>query len=226
MSQSNIANVEGETLSARVIHEIEGRLATIAIFSEELARQGEQLGPAKLLPRLSRIHLAATETLRVIDAVKRLNEDSPIERVNIDLSALCSQILERRSALSPHFASLSVRIQPNIQIRGDLDQVGILLDNLIGNALKFTARCTSPEVRVTVSSESNRSVIHVSDNGIGITPEDAERMFQLFTRCHSNFAGTGVGLATARRVVERHGGRIWATGKPGLGTTVSFFLPN
>jgi signal transduction histidine kinase len=194
------------------------------MFSEELPCEGESLDSAKLRARLARVHRAAVEAQRVIDAVRRLNDDSPLEWVRVELSALCSRILDRHSARTPHFQRLLIRIQPNVHLVGDPELLDILLDNLIGNALKYTSQREDPQVRVTASSESNRAVVHVSDNGVGIAPEDAERMFQPFTRCHPSFPGTGLGLATARRIVERHGGRIWATGEAGLGTTISFFL--
>lgn len=219
------ACAQGDALCVTsVVHEIEGRLASIAIYSGELVREVDHLDPLKLHARLSRIHCAATEAQRVIDAMKRLNDESPLERVDLDLTDLCSRILARRSAITPHFERFVFRIQSNIHVRGDLGQVDVLLDNLIGNALKFTSRCESPQIHVTTSSESNRSIVHVSDNGVGLAPEDADRIFQPFTRCHANFPGTGVGLVTARRIVERHGGRIWARGEQGLGTTISFFL--
>jgi signal transduction histidine kinase len=110
------------------------------------------------------------------------------------------------------------------QVMGDREEIEIVLDNLIGNAFKFSALRQTPEVRVTASAEFGRTVVHVSDNGVGIAPEDATRIFGPFARCHSGFDGSGVGLAVARRIVERHGGRIWAAGEPGLGATVSFCL--
>jgi len=225
MTHRHSRSSEPEALGmARVIHEIEGRLATIAMFSEQLTCEGQPLDMAKLQARLSRVHLAAIEAQRVIDALRQLDDDSPLERVSVDLSALCSRILERHSARTPHFERSLVYIQPNVHLYGDSKLLDVLLDNLIGNALKYTSQRDAPCVRVTASSESNRAVVHVSDNGVGIAPEDADRMFQPFTRCHANFPGTGVGLATARRIVERHGGRIWATGELGLGTTISFVL--
>lgn len=225
MTPKGIAGVEGEALCfPSVIHEIEGRLASITMYSDELIRQVESLDSTTLRRRLTRIHCLATETQRVIDAVRRLDDETPLERVDIDLSELCSRILDRHSVRTPQFEHLLVRIQSNIHIHGDRDLVDVLLDNLIGNALKFTSRRESPQLRITASNESNRSVVHVSDNGVGIAPEDTDRIFQPFTRCHPGFPGTGVGLATTRRIVERHGGRIWATGETGLGTTISFFL--
>jgi signal transduction histidine kinase len=124
----------------------------------------------------------------------------------------------------PGFGRAKIRVQSTIQVVGDLEEIKIVLDNLIGNALKFSSRREIPEVRVTATTELDRIVVHVSDNGVGIASEDAARIFQPFTRCHTDFEGSGVGLAVAHRIVERHGGRIWATGEIGRGTTISFSI--
>jgi hypothetical protein len=191
------------------------------MYTVELLRGAGHVDSTKLRGQLNRIHSIAADTLRVIDTVKRLNSDSQLERVDIDLSALCSQITNRLAVGAPN---LRIRIQSDMHVEGDTDQVEVLLDNLISNALKFSSHCESPQICITATDESNRVIIHVADNGIGIAPEDAERIFLPFTRCHSSFPGTGVGLTTARRIVEQHGGRIWASGEPGLGTTISFYL--
>lgn len=161
---------------------------------------------------------------RIINAVKRLEDSSPPERMPIDLSQLAARALQRKVEQTPGFERAEVRIQSNICIMADLGEVEMLLDNLIGNALKFSSNRDVPEVRVTATTEMDRVVVHVSDNGVGIAPEDTKRIFELFTRCHSGFSGSGVGLFIARRIVERHEGCIWAAGELGLGTTISFWI--
>jgi signal transduction histidine kinase len=118
-----------------------------------------------------------------------------------------------------------VTIESGIELDGDPPEVELLLDNLIENALKFSAGQSQPRVQLTATQEQGRTLVHVSDNGAGFAPGDAVRIFQLFThRCAPEFEGTGVGLAIAKRVVERHGGLIWAEGVPGQGATFSFYL--
>lgn len=109
---------------------------------------------------------------------------------------------------------------------GDEPQLLRLLENLIGNALKFTGP-QAPEVRVFARRQGERWRIAVQDNGIGIAPEDRERIFGIFQRGHarSAYPGEGLGLAIARRIVERHGGRIWVESEPGQGATFYFTLP-
>jgi len=108
---------------------------------------------------------------------------------------------------------------------GDETQLGQLFQNLIGNALKFCR--DAPDVRVSAERQGDAWLLRVRDNGIGIAPEQAERIFQVFQRLHSRteYEGTGIGLAVCKRIVERHGGRIWVESEPGHGATFLFTLP-
>ena len=109
---------------------------------------------------------------------------------------------------------------------GDFLQMSQLFQNLIGNSIKYRKPDTRPEVHISVQSSGEDWVIAIGDNGIGFESQYAERIFGLFQRLHgSGFAGTGVGLAICRRIVELHGGRIWAVAAPGEGAVFSFSIP-
>jgi len=112
-------------------------------------------------------------------------------------------------------------------VRGDGAQLGQLFQNLIGNALKFRRQGVTPEVTVTAARAGAEWTIAVRDNGIGIPPDQAARVFQMFQRLHTReeYEGTGIGLALCQKIVERHGGRIWVESTPGEGATVLFTLP-
>jgi light-regulated signal transduction histidine kinase (bacteriophytochrome) len=110
-------------------------------------------------------------------------------------------------------------------VTGDNGQLVQLLQNLIGNAIKFQSGET-PEVHVWARMEDSEWIFAVRDNGIGIEPQYFERVFQVFRRLHrEEYAGTGAGLAIAKRIVERHNGRIWLESQPGKGSTFYFSIP-
>jgi light-regulated signal transduction histidine kinase (bacteriophytochrome) len=112
------------------------------------------------------------------------------------------------------------------EIRGDLTQLTQLFQNLLGNALKFT-NGERPEVHLGVRRRQGEWVFSVQDNGIGIDPQHAERIFEVFQRLHTRqeYPGTGIGLAVCKKIVERIGGRIWVQSEPGAGATFSFAIP-
>jgi len=112
-------------------------------------------------------------------------------------------------------------------VRGDRAQLGQLVQNLIGNALKFCRPGDTPEVMITAARRGGEWVIVVRDNGIGIPADQTARIFGMFQRLHTRaeYEGTGIGLAVCKKIVERHGGRIWVESTPGEGATVLFTLP-
>ena len=111
-------------------------------------------------------------------------------------------------------------------VRGDLTLLTQIFQNLVGNALKFRGEA-KPLIEITVSPQGKEWRFSVSDNGIGIAPQDFERVFVVFQRLHSRdtYSGTGIGLSVVKKIVERHGGRIWVESTLGKGTTFHFTLP-
>lgn len=146
------------------------------------------------------------------------------EAINCD-DAVDSALANLRAALGESGATVSRSTLPTIIADGS--QLVQVFQNLIGNALKFR-RDRTPEVRIGAERTPEGWTFSVEDNGIGIKPEYIDQLFVLFKRLHSRaeYPGTGLGLAICKRIIERHGGRIWVTSTPGQGTTFSFSLPD
>jgi light-regulated signal transduction histidine kinase (bacteriophytochrome) len=109
---------------------------------------------------------------------------------------------------------------------GDQRLLRIVLENLLGNAWKFTSKINEPEIEFGTTEQEGKNTYFVRDNGVGFNMSYADKLFLPFQRLHSSteYAGTGIGLASVQRVIKRHGGRIWAEGKPDKGATFYFTL--
>jgi light-regulated signal transduction histidine kinase (bacteriophytochrome) len=141
----------------------------------------------------------------------------------------CGAVLVRAiSGLEPTIAETrsQVTFDPLPVATADETQLLQLFQNLIGNAIKFRSD-QPPHVHVSAKTEDNTCTISVRDNGIGIDPQDAERVFVIFQRLHGpmDYPGSGIGLAICKKIVERHGGRIWVESQAGAGSTFHFTLP-
>ena len=143
--------------------------------------------------------------------------------------------MEAEAALGQAMANLQVAVAESSAVvthetlpvvLADGTQLVQLFQNLIGNALKFR-QAQPPQIHISATRQNQEWVFSVQDNGIGIEPQYAERIFVIFQRLHSKaeYAGTGIGLAICKRIVERHGGRIWFESQPGQGATFYFTLP-
>jgi light-regulated signal transduction histidine kinase (bacteriophytochrome) len=142
-----------------------------------------------------------------------------------DLGAVLNRTLtDLNTAIRESNAVITADLLPTV--RANPSQMGQLLQNLIGNAIKFHAS-QPPQVQIKARLHEQCWTISVQDNGIGIEPQYGDRIFIIFQRLHTKdkYPGTGIGLAICKRIVERHGGRIWFESEPGRGTTFFFTLP-
>jgi signal transduction histidine kinase len=219
-------NAELEAFAAAVAHDLQGPLRGIDGFSAALS---EDAGPA--LDDDARGHLqriqSSTKRMRVIiDGLLQLSRAGRAALVvtAVDVSALAAAVVAELRARDPA-RQVDVHIAPGIRVFGDPALVRAVLDNLLGNAWKFTARAAAPRIELG-AIDSGAPGFFVRDNGAGFDMAFAHRLFRPFERLHgaADFEGTGIGLATVERIARRHGGRIWCDATPGQGATFSLVL--
>ncbi len=222
------ANRELDAFSSAVSHDLRGPVRAIAGFSALLAqRHAGRLDPhgRELLEEVRRAVARMGDLIEDLLDLSRADRALP-SRGPVDLSAMAREILAAEAARQPARA-VRFEVEPDLLVEGDADLLRMALENLLSNAWKFTARTPDPRISVSKRREGEDLVLCVQDNGAGFDMADAGRLFQPFQRLHrrSDYDGTGIGLATVRRIIERHGGRIWAQAKPGAGATFYFTLP-
>ena len=145
---------------------------------------------------------------------------------DVDLTAIAQRI-ERECRERDPQRQAEVKIQDALRVRGDARLLAAMLQNLLLNAWKFSSKRAAAHIEVgSLAADSGETVYFVRDNGVGFDMAHATRLFGTFERLHSpaDFAGDGIGLATVKRIVERHGGRIWAQGQENEGATFYFTL--
>jgi light-regulated signal transduction histidine kinase (bacteriophytochrome) len=136
---------------------------------------------------------------------------------------------EAMAAFSEEIRSRNIRIEvaPLCRSHGDEAMLRVVFMNLVSNAVKFTSKVVNPEISIGCERADNELIYSVRDNGAGFDMRYAEKLFGVFQRLHSSddFDGTGIGLATVKRIIDRHHGRVWADGAPGQGACFRFSLP-
>jgi light-regulated signal transduction histidine kinase (bacteriophytochrome) len=220
-------NRELEAFSYAVSHDLRAPLTSFDALSQKLLEGygGEMDGQAK--EYLGRMREASERMTSVFDGLQMLFRltSGEIRRESLDISALAHQVETELRAADPGSKAV-VEIAPGIVASGDPRLVRILLTNLVGNAWKFSGTKQAPAIAIGSEIVDGEKRIFVRDNGVGFDMIDSHRLFGAFQRLHSQseFPGAGIGLATARRIVNRHGGRIWAEGVLGDGATFYFVL--
>jgi light-regulated signal transduction histidine kinase (bacteriophytochrome) len=221
------ANAELEAFSYSVSHDLRAPLRAIQGFSQVVLEDYAEHLDAQGQEYLRRVDAAAHRMGALIEDLLRLSRISRSELAEerVDLSALARSVWGEIAKGDPG-RNVDVVIPDGLAARGDSRLLRIALENLLGNAWKFTSKVAAPTVRFDGERTEGRTAFYVRDNGAGFDMAYAEKMFAPFQRFHSDkeFAGTGVGLATVQRIVRRHGGRIWAESAPGRGATFFFTL--
>jgi light-regulated signal transduction histidine kinase (bacteriophytochrome) len=221
------ANKELEAFSYSVSHDLRAPLRAIDGFSRALlARKRDQLDD-EARSYLDRTRAAATRMSVLIDDLLRLSRISraAIQRETVDISAMAKDIMSDLGRTDPA-RRVDVQIEPGLVARADGKLLLVALENLLGNAWKFTSKRSDARIVMGRMPRATPPTFFVRDNGAGFDMAYAGKMFGPFQRLHSqaDFDGTGVGLATVQRIVSRHEGQVWAESEVDRGATFYFTL--
>jgi signal transduction histidine kinase len=222
-----VANGELEAFSYSVSHDLRAPLRAVDGFSQILLEDYATVLDETGRGHLDRIRAGCQRMGQLIDDLLKLSRviRQVMRREDVDLGATAAGVMEQLRAGDPgrHVTFIG---PARLVVRGDPGLLRSALENLVGNAWKFTSK--RPDARIEFGSrqENGETVYFVADNGAGFDNAYAGKLFGAFQRLHAqtDFEGTGIGLATVHRIIARHGGRIWAHGEVGKGATISFTL--
>jgi hypothetical protein len=228
-AQLELANKEMEAFNYSVSHDLRAPLQSIKGFSEILLGEYWKQLDDNGKRYLQRIRAGTQRMGDLITNLLRLSKASRSELnlADCDLSRLSSEIANDLTMANPP-SRVEIAIQPGMMVQADHHLMQVVLQNLLGNAWKFTSRCQAPRIEVgEIVSPGGGKTFFVRDNGAGFDMAHADKLFNAFQRLHSTseFEGTGLGLAIVQRIISRHGGRVWAKGEPGKGATFFFTIP-
>lgn len=222
------ANQELESFSYSVSHDLRGPVRAIQGFAEIAMEDCQAGNPAAAAERLQRVARAADRMNKLIDAFISMARVSRAElRIEIvNLSRQAEDVMGFLRSANPE-RNVETLITPGLECRGDERLLRIVLENLLGNAWKFTAKRPNPRIEFGAVLHDGERAFFVRDNGAGFKVSLAHKLFHAFERLHpgAEFEGLGVGLNTVFRIIDKHGGRVWAEGAEGRGATFFFTVP-
>jgi PAS domain S-box-containing protein len=220
-------NHELEAFSYSVSHDLRAPLRAVDGFSRILLDEYADRLDDNGRDRLRRVRAAAQRMATLIDDLLKLSRitRSELKRENIDLSAIAAEVIDDLRNQEPNRV-VQCTIQPGLIVWGDGRLLHVVLDNLLGNAWKFTSKRPDAKIEFGMQMQNDEPVYFVRDNGAGFDMAYAEKLFGAFQRLHdtNEFPGTGIGLATAQRIIHKHGGRVWAESKVEQGAAFYFTL--
>ncbi|GAP07801.1 protein containing PAS domain S-box [Anaerolinea thermolimosa] len=226
-AQYEAANRELEAFAYSVSHDLRAPLRAMDGFSGALLEEYQDRLDDQARHYLKRIREASQRMGQLIEDLLNLSRVTRREmaRKPVDLSQMAREIADELQSQHPG-RQVAVEVMPDLMVEVDPNLMKIALENLLSNAFKFTARREEARINVGVVEKGGEKIYYIRDNGIGFDMAYASKLFTPFQRLHSlqDFPGTGVGLATVQRIIQRHGGRIWPEAEPGVGATFYFTL--
>jgi PAS domain S-box-containing protein len=226
-AQLEATNRELEAFSYSISHDLAAPLRSIDGFSQILLEDYAEVLDDEGKDYLSRVRASSQHLGQLIDALLKLSRMTrrEIRRERVDLSAMAEDIARELRIGQPE-RQVEFVIADGLVVDGDAWLLRIALENLLGNAWKFTGKSTPARIEFGVTEHEDVLAYFVRDNGAGFDMSYADKLFGAFQRLHTTeeFPGTGIGLATVQRIVHRHGGHTWAEGRVGQGATFYFTL--
>ena len=219
---------ELESFNSMVSHDLRGPLGGLAGISGLIQGEVERGDLSRVRPWLSMMHTQTRLLAELVDDLLHLSRVSSGElcRVPLLLEAAVQDALQMLALSTPAEQLANVTVQALPELSVDAALMRQVFVNLLGNALKFTQGVAEPRIEVSAERGEFEWLIKVNDNGLGFDSGSADKLFKPFHRLHGTlFEGHGIGLTIVRRIIERHGGRVWAEGRPGCGATFVFSLP-
>ncbi len=221
-------NRELEAFSYSVSHDLRAPLRSIDGFSQILAKKLQDQLDETGRDYMERVRRASQRMGQLIDDLLRLARvtRTQIKREQIDLSAIAMLVMDEIRKTDPS-RQVSFVVQPDLFCYADPGLMRVVLDNLLGNAYKFTGKKSDARIEFGSCEREGEQAFFVRDNGAGFNMDYAQKLFGAFQRLHGTdeFSGTGIGLATVQRIVHRHQGKIWAEAKEGMGANFYFTIP-
>ena len=228
--QLEAANQELEAFSASISHDLRAPLRRIDGFSRILLEDyADKVGEAGA-DTLNRIRASSQNMAHLIDDLLNLSRvnRSTLRCANTHLGQLARSVADELQALEPERRVEWVIAEDAVALKADVRLLRVVFENLLGNAWKFVRAQPAPRIEFGSTKRDGALVWFVRDNGAGFDMTYSHKLFSAFQRLHSDseFPGTGIGLATVRRIIHRHGGQVWAEGEVGKGATFYFTLPS
>lgn len=221
------ANQELEAFNYTVSHDLRSPLTCVKGFSQLLLDMGGERLTDQDVSMVEGIHSAAERMDQLVTTLLRFSHATrkDIIRETVDLAELARECSAEQLAQGVE-RKVAVLISGKAEVCADPQLLRVMMQNLMGNALKYSSTREDAVIEFGVLNQDGEAVYFVRDNGVGFDMTSAEKLFAVFSRLHASeeFEGTGIGLATVQRIVQRHGGKIWAEGEPGRGATFYFTL--
>lgn len=222
------ANKELEAFSYSVSHDLRGPMTSITGFARIINQEYAAGFNQDLLELFGYIESSSKRMTTIIDDLLILaqNDKEKLNFENVDLNVLFTEVWDELLFSSPHQARIDMEHMP--VVRADRSMLRQVVINLLSNAIKYSSKAEAPTIDVGYEVHDGSTIIYVEDNGAGFDMKFYDRLFKAFQRLHGDgdFEGTGVGLTLVKRIIDRHGGDVWAESKVDVGSTFYFSIPN